>query len=52
MPLRKCASQNCFSRNVSQLMKEGYPQKQALAISYDVKRKAIAKKAAKSRKKK
>lgn len=44
MPLRKCASQNCFERNVSAEVKSGKPVKQALAIAYDVQRKAKARK--------
>jgi len=51
MPLRKCASQNCFNRNVSAEVKAGKPVKQAVAIAYDIQRKARAKKAAASRKK-
>jgi hypothetical protein len=41
MPIRKCASQNCFKRNVAKLIKEGKKQSQALAIAYSVKREAI-----------
>jgi len=33
MPLRKCASQNCFERNLKTEMKHGKPQKQAVAIA-------------------
>jgi hypothetical protein len=51
MPLRKCADQNCFSRNVAAEVRSGKPVKQAVAIAYSVQRKARAKKAAKSRKK-
>jgi hypothetical protein len=51
MPLRKCASQNCFNRNVSAEVKAGKPVKQAVAIAYDIQREARAKKAAASRKK-
>jgi hypothetical protein len=43
MPLRKCASQNCFERNLKTEMKTK-PQKQALAIAYAVQKKAKAKK--------
>ena len=46
MPIRKCASQNCFDRNVSAEVKSGKPLKQSLAIAYSVQRKARAKKAA------
>lgn len=51
MPLRKCASQNCFERNVSAEVKSGKPVKQAVAIAYAVQRKAKAKKSATARKK-
>jgi hypothetical protein len=51
MPLRKCASQNCFNRNVSAEVKSGKPVKQSVAIAYSVQRKARAKKAAMTRKK-
>jgi hypothetical protein len=51
MPLRKCASQNCFDRNVSAEVKSGKSVKQAAAIAYSVQRKARAKKAAAKRKK-
>jgi hypothetical protein len=50
MPIRKCASQNCFDRNVSAEVKSGKPVKQAVAIAYSVQRKARAMKAAKTRK--
>jgi hypothetical protein len=43
MPLRKCASQNCFERNLKQELKTK-PRKQALAIAYSVQRKAKLKK--------
>ena len=52
MPLRKCASQNCFDRNVATEVRSGKPVKQAVAIAYCVKRKAIAKKTAQTQKKK
>lgn len=42
MPIRKCASQNCFNRNVSAEVKSGRPVKQAVAIAYSVQRKAKA----------
>jgi len=44
MPLRKCASQNCFERNLKTEIKSGKSQKQALAIAYSIQRKAKAKK--------
>lgn len=50
MPIRVCASQNCFERNLKEELKTK-PKKQALAIAYAVQRKARAKKAAAARKK-
>jgi len=44
MPLKQCASQNCFDRNVSAEVRAGKPVRQAVAIAYSVKRKAQAKK--------
>lgn len=44
MPLRKCASQNCFERNLKTELKSGKPLKQSLAIAYSVQRKAKSKK--------
>jgi len=52
MPLRKCASQNCFDRNVAAEIRSGKPVKQSVAIAYSVQRQARAKKAAAARKKK
>lgn len=43
MPLKKSASKKAFSENVATEMRAGKPQKQALAIAYDVKRKAAVK---------
>jgi hypothetical protein len=40
MPLRKCASQNCFERNLKTELKSGKPKKQALAIAYSVQKEA------------
>lgn len=42
MPLAKGGSKAAFSQNVSTLMHEDYPQKQALAIAYRVKREGRA----------
>ena len=44
MPLLKGKSKKAFSKNVETEMDEGKPQKQALAIAYDVKRRAAKKK--------
>ena len=44
MPLVKSASKNAFRKNIKAEMASGKPQKQALAIAYDVKRKAAARK--------
>lgn len=39
MPLKQSGSESAQSENISRLVHEGYPQKQAVAISYDIKRK-------------
>ena len=44
MPLVKSSSKNAFRKNVKTEIAAGKPPKQAVAISYDVKRKAAAKK--------
>jgi hypothetical protein len=51
MPLVKSASPAAFRKNVKTEMAHGKPQKQALAISYAVKREATAKKTASKRSK-
>lgn len=43
MPLIKSASKEAFSENVSEMVKAGHPQKQALAAAYATARKAGAK---------
>lgn len=42
MPLVKSKSPEAFRKNVKIEMAHGKPQKQAVAIAYDVKRKAAA----------
>ena len=49
MPLKRGYSPKSISENIGMLVREGYSQKQATAIAYDVARKA--KTAAKKRKK-
>lgn len=39
MPLDKSGGKAAFSRNVSELVHSGRPQKQAVAIAYSVQRK-------------
>lgn len=43
MPLKHGKSKKAFSSNVSKLIHEGYPQKQALAISYSIQRQSLPK---------
>jgi hypothetical protein len=40
MPLDKSASPEAQSRNIAELRHSGYPEAQAVAISYSVKREA------------
>ena len=40
MPLIESASKKAHSENIKRLVNEGYPQKQAVAIAYDVARRA------------
>lgn len=44
MPLKKSASKKAFVSNVKAELKADKPRKQALAIAYAVKRKAMGKK--------
>ena len=44
MPLVKSSSKNAFRKNIKAEMASEKPQKQAVAIAYDVKRKAAARK--------
>jgi len=50
MPLVKSTSKNAFRKNVKTEMAAGKPQKQAVAIAYNVKRDAAKKAASSSRK--
>jgi len=43
MPLKKSSSKQAQGENISELVHSGYPQKQAVAISFDVKRRALKK---------
>jgi hypothetical protein len=51
VPLKKSSSKKAFAKNIKTEVKAGKPVKQAIAIAYAVKRKAAAKKGAKTRKK-
>jgi hypothetical protein len=44
MPLKKSASKKAFEYNLKRELMRGKPQKQALAIAYDVQRRAKSKK--------
>jgi len=44
MPLKKSTSKKAFSSNIKAEMAAGKPQRQAVAIAYDVKRRASGKK--------
>jgi len=44
MPLKKSASPKAFKENIRKEVKSGKPVKQAVAIAYNVKRKAVDRK--------
>ena len=50
MPLKHSKSKEAFSKNVKAEMKAGKPQKQAVAIAYQVKRDAQSKRSPKGTK--
>ena len=44
MPLKKSCSKKAMSQNISEMVKAGHPQKQAVAAAYATRRKACSKK--------
>lgn len=50
MPLVKSTSKNAFRKNIKAEMAAGKPQKQAVAIAYNVKREAAKKATGKGKK--
>lgn len=51
MPLKRGSSQATISKNIAQLIEEGYPRNQAVAIAYRTAGKSRPKSRAKSRRK-
>lgn len=47
MPLKKGYSKSTVSQNISEMMKSGHPQDQAVAAAMDMKRKAMKERAKK-----
>ena len=43
MPLKKGSSKKTISKNISEMVRSGYPQRQAVAASLDTARKSGAK---------
>ena len=50
MPLSKGKTSKSVSKNIETLVREGRPQKQAIAISLDIQKKAIKKSKGKKKK--